>query len=71
MPVSYHLRVVLFRADRIAEHNPGQTALATVPEAADAAAVRWQRTGQSPNVSKKIGAEMDSAGDKQASPDEQ
>lgn len=46
--------------------------LATLPEATDGAAVpRRQTTGQSPNVSKKMGAEMDSAGDQQASPDEQ
>jgi hypothetical protein len=52
--------------------TPDRPPLATVPEATDAAAVpRRQTTGQSPNVSKKIGAEMDSAGDKQASPDEQ
>jgi len=30
-----------------------------------------QQTGQAPNVSKKMGAEMDSAGDQRASPDEQ
>jgi hypothetical protein len=30
-----------------------------------------QETGQAPNVSKKMGSEMDSAGDQRASPDEQ
>jgi hypothetical protein len=47
--------------------------VASVPEAAtDAAAIpRKQTTEQAPNVSKKMGAEMDSAGDQRASPDEQ
>ena len=52
--------------------TPDKPPVTTVPEATDAAAVpRRQTTGQSPNVSKKMGAEMDSAGDQRASPDEQ
>ena len=52
--------------------TPDKPPPVTVPEATEAAAVpRRQTTGQSPNVSKKMGAEMDSAGDQRASPDEQ
>jgi len=52
--------------------TPDNPPLATVYEATEAAAVpRRQTVGQSPNVSKKMGAEMDSAGDQRASPDEQ
>jgi len=48
--------------------------VATVPEAATevAGVPRGSQTsGQAPNVSKRMGAEMDSAGDQRASPDEQ
>ena len=53
--------------------TPDKPPLANVPEAAtDVAGVpRRQTTGQAPNVSKKMGAEMDSAGDQRASPDEE
>ena len=53
--------------------TPNNRAIATVPEAAtDVAGVpRRETTGQAPNVSKKMGAEMDSAGDQRAAPDEQ
>jgi len=43
----------------------------TVAPDATGAPVQPQTTGQAPNVSKKMGAEMDSAGDQRASPDEQ
>jgi hypothetical protein len=43
----------------------------TVAPEATGAPVQQQTTGQAPNVSKKMGAEMDSAGDRRASPDEQ
>ena len=49
-------------------------AVATVPEAATevAGVPRGSQTsGQAPNVSKRMGAEMDSAGDQRAAPDEQ
>jgi hypothetical protein len=49
-------------------------AVAIVPEAAtDVAGVPRgsQTTGQAPNVSRRMGAEMDSAGDQRAAPDEQ
>jgi hypothetical protein len=51
--------------------------VATLPETktvapdATGAPVQQQTTGQAPNVSKKMGAEMESAGDPRASPDEQ
>lgn len=54
--------------------TPDKPPIATVPQAAtDVAAVpgRPQTSGQAPNVSQKMGAEMDSAGDQRASPDEQ
>jgi hypothetical protein len=49
-------------------------AVATVPEAATevAGVPRGSQTsGQAPNVSRRMGAEMDSAGDQRAAPDEQ
>ena len=51
--------------------TPNKPAIATVPEAAtDTPGVPAPQTsGQAPNVSKKMGAEMDSAGDQKASPD--
>ena len=51
--------------------TPNKPAIATVPEAAtDTPGVPSpQTTGEAPNVSKKMGAEMDSAGDPKASPD--
>jgi hypothetical protein len=51
--------------------TPNKPAIATVPEAAtDTPGVPSpQTTGEAPNVSKKMGAEMDSAGDRKASPD--
>ena len=53
--------------------TPNKPAIAIVPEAAtDTPGVPTpQTTGQAPNVSRKMGAEMDSAGDQRASPDEQ
>ena len=52
--------------------TPDKPLVTTLPEATDAAAVPLrQTTGQAPNVSKKMGAEMDSSGDQRASPDEQ
>ena len=50
---------------------PNNPPIATVPEAATDAprAPAPQTSGQAPNVSKRMGAEMDSAGDKKASPD--
>jgi hypothetical protein len=53
---------------------PDQPAVATVPEAAtDVAGVPRgsQTSGQAPNVSRRMGAEMDSPGDQRAAPDEQ
>ena len=51
--------------------TPNKPAIATVPEAAtDAPGVPSPQTGgQAPNVSRRMGAEMDSAGDPKASPD--
>jgi hypothetical protein len=51
--------------------TPNKPAISTVPEAAtDTPGVPSpQTTGEAPNVSKKMGAEMDSAGDPKASPD--
>jgi hypothetical protein len=51
--------------------TPNKPAIATVPEAArDAPGVPSpQTTGQAPNASKEMGAEMESAGDPKASPD--
>ena len=51
--------------------TPNKPAIATVPEAATdtPGAPAPQTSGQAPNVSKKMGAEMDSAGDQKASPD--
>jgi hypothetical protein len=51
--------------------TPNKPAIATVPEAAtDTPGVPSpQTTGEAPNVSKRMGAEMDSAGDPKASPD--
>jgi hypothetical protein len=53
--------------------TPGKPPIENIPESAtDVAGVpRRQTTGQAPNVSKKMGAEMDSAGDQRASPDEE
>jgi hypothetical protein len=53
--------------------TPDKPPVANVPEAAtDVAGVpRRQTTGQAPNVSKKMGAEMGSAGDQRESPDEE
>jgi hypothetical protein len=53
--------------------TPNKPAIATVPEAAaDTPGVPVPQTsGQAPNVSRKMGAEMDSAGDQRTSPDEQ
>lgn len=52
--------------------SPAATLPGTKTVAPDASApVQQQTTGQAPNVSKKMGAEMDSAGDQRASPDEQ
>jgi hypothetical protein len=50
---------------------PDNPPIGTVPEAATDArrAPAPQTIGQAPNVSKRMGAEMDSAGDKKASPD--
>jgi hypothetical protein len=51
--------------------TPNKPAIATVPEAAtDTPGVPSPQTsGQAPNVSKRMGAEMDSAGDQKAAPD--
>ena len=51
--------------------TPNKPTIATVPEAAtDTPGVPSpQTTGEAPNVSKKMGAEMDNAGDPKASPD--
>ena len=43
----------------------------TVAPDATGAPVQQPTTGQAPNVSKKMGAEMESSGDQRASPDEQ
>jgi hypothetical protein len=53
--------------------TPDKPPIATVPEAATdtSGAPIPQTSGQAPNVSKKMSAEMDSAGDQRASPDEQ
>jgi hypothetical protein len=50
---------------------PNNPPVASVPDAAtDSRRVPSPQTsGQAPNVSKRMGAEMDSAGDKKASPD--
>jgi hypothetical protein len=47
---------------------PNNPPIGGVPEATQDAP-RPQTSGQAPNVSKKMGAEMDSAGDGKASPD--
>ena len=53
--------------------TPNRPAIATVPEAAtDTPGVPSPQTsGQAPNVSSKMGAEMDSPGDPRPAPDEQ
>jgi hypothetical protein len=52
--------------------TPDKPPIANIPEAAtDVAGVPRQTTGRAPNVSKRMGAEMDSAGDQRASPDEE
>jgi hypothetical protein len=53
--------------------TPDKPPVTTVPEAAtDAAAVpRRETTGQAPNISRKMGAEMESPGDQRTAPDEQ
>lgn len=53
--------------------TPDKPPVTTVPEAAtDAAAVpRRETIGQAPNISRKMGAEMDSPGDQRTAPDEQ
>lgn len=54
--------------------TPDKPPVATIPEAAtDVAGVprRAETTGQAPNVSRKMGAEMDSPGDPRPAPDEQ
>ena len=53
--------------------TPSKPPIANVPEAAtDVADVpRRQTTGQAPNVSKRMGAEMGSVGDQRESPDEE
>jgi hypothetical protein len=43
----------------------------TVAPDATGAPIKQQTTGQAPNVSKKMGAEMDSVGDQRTSPDAQ
>jgi hypothetical protein len=50
---------------------PNNPPIGTVPEATKDAprAPALQTTGQAPNMSRKMGAEMDSAGDRKASPD--
>jgi hypothetical protein len=50
---------------------PNNPPVATVPEAATDAshAPAPQTSGQAPNVSRRMGAEMNSAGDRKASPD--
>jgi hypothetical protein len=53
--------------------TPDKAPIVNVPEAAtDVAGVpRRQTTGRAPNLSKRMGADMDSAGDPRASPDEE
>ena len=55
--------------------TPDKPPVATVPEAAtDVGAVPRKgetKTGQTPNVAKKMGAEMDSAGDQRPAPDQE
>jgi hypothetical protein len=54
--------------------TPEKPPVATVPEAATEATAIPRRdatTGQAPNVSRKMGAEMDSPGNQRASPHEQ
>ena len=52
--------------------TPDKPPVVTIPEATDTrGGPTSQTTGQAPNVSKKMGAEMDSAGDQRASPDQQ
>ena len=50
---------------------PNNPPIGTVPQAAtnSPGAPAPQTSGQAPNVSRKMGAEMDSAGDRKASPD--
>jgi hypothetical protein len=52
---------------------PNKPAVAKTPEATDVPAVPQgsATSGQAPNVSRRMGAEMDSAGDQRAGPDEQ
>jgi hypothetical protein len=55
------------------ESTTNNPPVAAAPEVAtDVAGVPRQRTtGQAPNVTKRMGAEMDSAGDQRAAPDEE
>jgi hypothetical protein len=60
-----------------AQQSRARSPAATLPETktvapdATGAPVQQQTTGEAPNVSKKMGAEMESSGDPRASPDEQ
>ena len=63
--------------EKPAPQSMTQSPAATLPETktvapdATGAPIKQQTTGQAPNVSKKMGAEMDSVGDQRTSPDEQ
>ena len=60
-----------------AQQSKPRSPAATLPETktvapdATGAPVQRQTTGRAPNVSKKMGAEMESSGDQRVSPDEQ
>jgi hypothetical protein len=58
-----------------ASQTTGRSPATTLPEtktvAPDATGAPIEQTGKAPNVSKRMGAEMESAGDRRASPDEQ
>jgi hypothetical protein len=63
------------RNEPTASQTTGRSPATTLPEtktvAPDTTGAPIEQTGQAPNVSKKMGAEMDSPGDQRASPDEQ
>jgi hypothetical protein len=57
-------------ASQSTQRSPATTLPETKTVAPDATGAPIQQTGQAPNVSKKMGPEMDSAGDPRPSPDE-
>lgn len=58
-------------APQVKGRSPATTLPETKTVAPDASGAPIKQTGQAPNVSRKMDAEMDSPGDQRASPDEQ